>query len=40
MTDVVELRTKRLLLRGWRDDRPAAFHALNGDPAVMATSGR
>jgi RimJ/RimL family protein N-acetyltransferase len=35
----VELRTKRLLLRTWREaDRPA-FHALNSDPEVMATIG-
>lgn len=35
----MEIRTDRLLLRRWRDaDRPA-FHALNADPAVMATIG-
>jgi RimJ/RimL family protein N-acetyltransferase len=34
-----ELRTERLLLRRWTErDRPA-FHALNSDPAVMATIG-
>jgi RimJ/RimL family protein N-acetyltransferase len=39
VTISVELHTKRLLLRRWRDtDRPA-FHALNSDPAVMATIG-
>ena len=32
-----ELRTERLTLRRWRDDDRAAFHALNSDPAVMAT---
>jgi ribosomal-protein-alanine N-acetyltransferase len=35
----VELRTKRLWLRQWRDADRAAFHALNCDPAVMATIG-
>jgi RimJ/RimL family protein N-acetyltransferase len=34
-----ELRTRRLLLRRWRDDDRTAFHALNSDPAVMATIG-
>ena len=33
------LRTPRLLLRRWRDADRAAFHALNSDPAVMATIG-
>lgn len=33
------LRTDRLLLRRWRDRDRAAFHALNSDPAVMATIG-
>lgn len=31
--------TDRLVLRGWTDDDRAAFHALNADPAVMATIG-
>src|SRR3954452_25503627 len=31
----VELRTARLLLRGWRDDDAAAFAAMSADPAVM-----
>ncbi|HEX6658731.1 MAG TPA: GNAT family N-acetyltransferase [Ilumatobacter sp.] len=35
----VELRTERLLLRRWRDTERSAFHALNSDPAVMATLG-
>ncbi|WP_210494022.1 GNAT family N-acetyltransferase [Patulibacter sp. SYSU D01012] len=30
-----ELRTARLLLRGWRADDAAAFAALNADPEVM-----
>lgn len=33
------LRTERLVLRRWRDADRAAFHALNSDPAVMATIG-
>jgi RimJ/RimL family protein N-acetyltransferase len=31
----VELRTERLLLRGWRDEDRDAFAALNADPRVM-----
>ena len=39
MTPATELRTRRLLLRRWREaDRPA-FRALNADPLVMATIG-
>lgn len=39
MNAATSLRTERLRLRRWRDvDRPA-FHALNADPAVMATIG-
>jgi ribosomal-protein-alanine N-acetyltransferase len=34
-----ELRTERLLLRRWREEDRSAFHALNSDPAVMATLG-
>jgi RimJ/RimL family protein N-acetyltransferase len=30
-----ELRTRRLLLRRWRDEDRAPFAALNADPAVM-----
>jgi len=33
------LRTERLVLRRWRETDRAAFHALNSDPAVMATIG-
>lgn len=39
MTGGVELTTARLRLRHWRDADRAAFHALNSDPAVMATIG-
>jgi RimJ/RimL family protein N-acetyltransferase len=33
------LETERLVLRSWRDDDLAAFHAINSDPEVMATLG-
>lgn len=36
---MTELRTERLRLRRWTDRDRAAFHALNSDPAVMATIG-
>jgi RimJ/RimL family protein N-acetyltransferase len=36
---VPEIRTERLLLRGWTDADRAAYAAINGDPAVMATIG-
>ena len=39
MTRGVQLTTRRLLLRRWRDDDREAFHALNSDPEVMATIG-
>jgi RimJ/RimL family protein N-acetyltransferase len=35
MTDPVELRTDRLLLRDWRDDDLDPFADLNADPVVM-----
>jgi RimJ/RimL family protein N-acetyltransferase len=35
MTKPVELTTKRLLLRPWRDTDRAPFAALNADPEVM-----
>jgi RimJ/RimL family protein N-acetyltransferase len=34
-----ELRTRRLVLRRWRESDRDAFFALNSDPAVMATIG-
>lgn len=36
---MTELRTERLRLRRWTDADRGAFHALNSDPAVMATIG-
>ncbi len=33
------LTTERLVMRSWRDDDLAPFHAINSDPAVMATLG-
>jgi RimJ/RimL family protein N-acetyltransferase len=36
---MTELRTERLRLRRWTDRDRVAFHALNSDPAVMATIG-
>ena len=35
MTKIVEIKTKRLLLRQWRNDDLAAFWLLNSDPEVM-----
>jgi RimJ/RimL family protein N-acetyltransferase len=36
VSDVPELRTPRLVLRGWREGDRAPFAALNADPEVMA----
>lgn len=36
---MIELRTKRTVLRRWTDADRSAFHALNSDPHVMATIG-
>jgi RimJ/RimL family protein N-acetyltransferase len=36
MGEAPELRTPRLLLRGWRESDREPFAALNADPAVMA----
>jgi RimJ/RimL family protein N-acetyltransferase len=36
---VPEIRTERLLLRGWTDADRAAYAAINVDPTVMATIG-
>ena len=35
MTDLIEPRTQRLILRLWRDADRAAFAAMNADPEVM-----
>jgi RimJ/RimL family protein N-acetyltransferase len=34
-----QLATERLIMRSWRDDDLAPFHAINSDPEVMATLG-
>jgi RimJ/RimL family protein N-acetyltransferase len=34
-----QLATERLVMRSWRDDDLAPFHAINSDPEVMATLG-
>ncbi|MEO7248456.1 MAG: GNAT family N-acetyltransferase [Novosphingobium sp.] len=33
------LETERVVLRSWREDDMTVFHAINSDPAVMATLG-
>ena len=33
------IETERLILRGWRRDDRAAYHAIKSDPLVMATLG-
>ncbi len=35
MTEVSEIRTRRLLLRRWREDDREPFAAMNADPEVM-----
>ena len=35
MTDVIELKTDRLVLREWRESDLAPFHALNSHDEVM-----
>ena len=35
MTRIVEIETKRLLLKQWREDDLADFALLNSDPEVM-----
>ncbi|MBA3339861.1 MAG: GNAT family N-acetyltransferase [Geodermatophilaceae bacterium] len=37
---VPEIRTPRLLLRGWRESDLEPFAALNADPAVMEFMSR
>jgi ribosomal-protein-alanine N-acetyltransferase len=36
MVEVARLETRRLILRGWREEDRAPFAALNADPEVMA----
>jgi RimJ/RimL family protein N-acetyltransferase len=39
MSEVPEIRTARLTLRGWTDDDRASYAAVNADRLVMATLG-
>ena len=40
VSDWIEMRTQRLLLRGWTDNDRERFAALNADPCVMEFLGK